>query len=176
MTTKIGNTARIRTTTVLAARLWAVLALALAVVTMALYSRVGTDEAPARNGTPNGGASSEGEGSDERLPAGESFVRTELYFGSQKPGADVTKGQFDSFVEEEVTPRFPDGLTSLAGYGRYKGSDGEIVEERSFVVILLYPLGDEEASGEIEEIRAAYGRAFEQESVLRVDSRERVSF
>ncbi len=103
-------------------------------------------------------------------------MRTELYFGSQKPGADVSKEQFDRFVDREVTPRFPEGLTSLAGYGQFKGSDGEIVEERSFVLILLYPLGDEEANGEIEEIRAAYERTFEQESVLRVDSRERVSF
>jgi MFS family permease len=36
-------------------------------------------------------------------------VRTELYFGSQNPGADVTRDQFDRFVGGEVTPRFPDG-------------------------------------------------------------------
>ena len=172
MTKKIASTARIRRTTVLAARLWVVLALALAVTTLALYSRVGTDEAAARNGA----APSEGDGSDDGRPEGESFLRTELYFGSEKPGADVTKEQFDGFVDGEVTPRFPDGLTSLAGYGQFKGSDGEIVEERSFVLILLYPADDEEANGEIEEIRAAYERAFDQESVLRVDSRERVSF
>ena len=169
MNTKIGNTARIRRTMVLAAGLWVVLALAVA--TMALYSRVGTDEAAARNG-----AAAEGEGSDDELPAGETFLRTELYFGSEKPGPDVTKEQFDRFVDGEVTPRFPDGLTSLAGYGQFKGSDGEIVEELSFVLILLYPPDDKEANGEIEEIRAAYERAFDQESVLRVDSRELVSF
>ncbi len=172
MNTKIGNTARIRRMTVLVAGLWVVLALALAVATMAFYSRVGTGEAAARSG----GASSEGEGSDDGRPTGETFLRTELYFGSEKPGADVTKEQFDGFVDGEVTPRFPDGLTSLAGYGQFKGSDGEIVEERSFVLILLYPPDDKEANGEIEEIRAAYERAFDQESVLRVDSRERVSF
>jgi hypothetical protein len=171
MTKKIGNTGRIRRTTVLAARLW-VVALALAVATMALYSRAGTDEAAARNGA----SSSEEEGSDGGRSAGETFLRTELYFGSGKPGADVTKEQSDRFVDGEVTPRFPEGLTSLAGYGQFKGSDGEIVEERSFVLILLYPPDDEEANGEIEEIRAAYERAFEQESVLRVDSREQVSF
>ena len=138
---------------------------------------MGTDEAAARNDAANGGASSEGEGSDDGLPKKESFLRTELYFGAGKPGADVTKEQFDSFVYGEVTPRFPDGLTSMAGYGQFKGSDGEIVEESSFVLILLYPPEDgEEANREIEEIRAAYEHAFEQELVPRVDSRERVSF
>ena len=171
MNTKIGNTARTRRTTVLAAGLWAVLAHALAVATMALYSRVGTDEAAARNG-----AAAEGEGSDEGRPAGETFLRTELYFGSEKPGPDVTREQFDRFVDGEVTPRFPDGLTLLTGYGQFKGSDGRIVQERSSVLSLLYPPGDEEANRELEEIRAAYERDFDQESVLRLDSRERVSF
>jgi hypothetical protein len=171
MTKKTGDTALIRRMTVLATELWVVLALAVA--TMAVYSRAGTDEAAARDGA----SASEGVGSDDGRPEGETFLRTELYFGSERPGADVTKEQFDRFVEGEVTPRFPDGLTSLVGYGQFKGSDGEIVEERSFVLILLYPPEDEEeANGEIEEIRAAYERAFEQESVLRVDSRERVSF
>lgn len=35
---------------------------------------------------------------------------------------------------------------------------------------------DEEANGEIQEIRRIYKRDFEQEPVLRVDSREQVSF
>jgi preprotein translocase subunit SecG len=61
MTKKIASTARIRRTTVLAARLWVVLALALAVTTLASYLRVGTDEAAARNGA----APSEGDGSDD---------------------------------------------------------------------------------------------------------------
>jgi hypothetical protein len=52
MTKKIASTARIRRTTVLAARLWVVLALAVAVTTLASCLRVGTDEAAARNGAP----------------------------------------------------------------------------------------------------------------------------
>jgi Protein of unknown function (DUF3574) len=113
---------------------------------------------------------------DGQQLAGEVFERTELYFGSEKPGPDVTRKQFDRFVDRKVTPRFPDGLTLLTGYGQFRESDGNIVQEKSFVLILLYPPDDKQANREIQELRGAYKRNFEQQSVLRTDSSERVSF
>jgi hypothetical protein len=113
----------------------------------------------------------------EQEPVGEDFNRTELYFGSEKPdGSEVTEEEFEQFVDDEATPSFPDGLTTLTGEGQFRGSDGAMVEERSFVLILLYPPDDTEANAEIEELREDYKSEFEQESVLRVDSSERVSF
>jgi hypothetical protein len=47
---------------------------------------------------------------------------------------------------------------------------------KSKVLILLYPLTDHIANREIEEIRQACKDQFQQQSVLRVDTRERVSF
>jgi hypothetical protein len=106
-----------------------------------------------------------------------SFYRTELYFGSERPdGSEVTEAELERFVDDEVTPRFPDGLTLLTGEGQFRDSSGEIVEEHSYVLILLYPPNDKEANDEIEEIREDYKRAFEQESVLRVDDLDEVSF
>ena len=106
-----------------------------------------------------------------------SFYRTELYFGSERPdGSEVTEKQLERFVDDEVTPKFPDGLTLLTGEGQFRDSSGEIVEEHSYVLILLYPPNDKEANDEIEEIREDYKRAFEQESVLRVDDLDEVSF
>jgi hypothetical protein len=106
-----------------------------------------------------------------------SFYRTELYFGSERPdGSEVTEEELQRFVDDEVTPKFPDGLTLLTGEGQFRDSSGEIVEEHSYVLILLYPPNDKEANDEIEEIREAYKRAFEQESVLRVDDLDEVSF
>ena len=168
---KLRKTTRIGRTMVLAAGLWVTLALMLALAASTLIPQVGAEEA-----TPPDGVAAEREQPLGGRPVGETFLRTELYFGSGKPGPDVTKKQFDCFVDRKVTPRFPDGLSLLTGYGQFEGSDGKIVQERSFVLILLYPPGDEEANREIEEIRAAYERDFDQESVLRVDSRERVSF
>jgi len=106
-----------------------------------------------------------------------SFYRTELYFGSERPdGSEVTEEELEQFVDDEVTPRFPDGLTLLTGEGQFRDSSGKIVEEHSSVLILLYPPDDREANDEIEEIREDYKRDFEQESVLRVDDLEEVSF
>ena len=108
---------------------------------------------------------------------GQSFKRTELFFGTGKPdGSEVTPAEFDLFLDKEVTPAFPDGLTVLAGKGQFKGSSGEVVKEHSFLLILLYPPTDRNASREIEEIRVDYKTQFQQESVLRADSTERVSF
>jgi hypothetical protein len=116
---------------------------------------------------------------DESQPSlvGETWRRTELYFGTGKPdGSAVTIQEFEDFVDEIVTPRFPDGLTLLTGDGQWRDSTGVIVEEESNVLILLYPLDDKEANSEIEQIREAYKDAFQQESVLRVDDYSRVSF
>jgi hypothetical protein len=104
---------------------------------------------------------------------GDPFLRTELFFGSSKPdGSMVTEAQFRRFLDEEITPRFPDGLTLLTGLGQFRGSSGTIVRERSMVLILLYPKDTARASSQkIEQIRAAYKTMFQQESVLRADDR-----
>ena len=108
---------------------------------------------------------------------GEPWLRTELYFGTDRPtGPDVSDAQFRRFVAAQVTPRFPDGLTELTGRGQFRDSTGAIVRERSHLLVLLYPRTDTDAHREIQEIRDAYEKAFDQESVLRVDSAGRVSF
>lgn len=110
-------------------------------------------------------------------PVGERFGRTELFFGTEKPGPDVSDVQFRGFVNRVVTPRFPDGLTQYDALGQFRDSSGRIVKERSKVIILLYPAADAAAnSTKIEEIRDIYEDAFEQESVLRADSVDLVSF
>jgi hypothetical protein len=109
--------------------------------------------------------------------AGEVWRRTELYFGSARPdGSVVTEAEFQQFVDSEITPRFPDGLTLLTGYGQFRNSAGFIVKERSMELILLYPPHQRDADRKIEAARTAYKQAFQQESVLRVDSLAVVSF
>jgi hypothetical protein len=108
---------------------------------------------------------------------GEIWARTELFFGTNKPdGTVVTDEEFMQFLDQEITPRFPDGLTLLTGFGQFRNSQGIIIQERSKLLILLYPLEDTGASDRIEAIRDAYESAFQQESVLRVESRAGVSF
>lgn len=108
---------------------------------------------------------------------GEIWARTELFFGSAKPdGTVVTAEEFQQFLNEQITPRFPDGLTLLVGLGQFRGSSGTIEQERSMLLILLYPLDMRSSNRKIEEIRETYKRLFQQESVLRVDSLGKVSF
>jgi hypothetical protein len=131
--------------------------------------------------TPTAVALQQTGGSDDKQLqlVGDTMVRTELYFGTDRPGPDdVTDAQFDQFVNATVTPRFPDGLTVLAGNGQWKDSDtGQIVRERSKVIIIVYPVkGSRDSSRKLEEIRDKYEKQFEQQSVMRTDSTERVSF
>lgn len=108
---------------------------------------------------------------------GEVWVRTELYFGTSKPdGQQVTEGEFNEFVATHVTPRFPDGLTLLTGYGQFRGASGEIVREKSFVLILFYPPQMQDANAKVQQIREKYKYDFRQESVLRVDGYSLISF
>ena len=116
-------------------------------------------------------------GAQEPPVFGEIWARTELFFGTSRPdGTTVSDDKFKRFLDAQVTPRFPDGLTLLTGSGQFKNSSGVIIQERSKLLILLYPLTDEDASNRIEAIREIYKQMFQQESVLRVDSRAGVSF
>jgi hypothetical protein len=83
----------------------------------------------------------------------------------------VTDAEFRLFLDEEVTPRFPDGLTVLTATGQFTGADGTLVKENSFVLVLLYPPDTAiDSHRKIETIRHLYMSQFQQESVLRADS------
>ncbi|GAB3879839.1 DUF3574 domain-containing protein [Kibdelosporangium lantanae] len=103
---------------------------------------------------------------------GDIWKRTELYFGGSKPdGSVITPAEFESFVDKQVTPAFPDGLTWLPAHGQWMGG-----KEDSYVVIIFYPLTNRHANKDIEEIRTDYKTEFHQESVLRADGLDKVSF
>ncbi len=110
---------------------------------------------------------------------GQPYVETQLFFGTARPdgGPAVTDRQFMSFVDKEVTPEFPDGLTIQSGRGQWRDASGTIEKERSYELILLYPRTEADSSDRrIEEIRRAYEKAFGQEAVARVDDEARVDF
>ncbi|NJR48715.1 MAG: DUF3574 domain-containing protein [Leptolyngbyaceae cyanobacterium CSU_1_3] len=111
-----------------------------------------------------------------RQVKGENFARTELFFGLSKPNnGQVTNEEFQKFVDRVVTPLFPDGLTLITARGQFRNSSGEVIVERSRLLILLYPFSAD-SSDRVEQVRQAYKTAFQQESVLRVDEQSCVSF
>jgi hypothetical protein len=99
------------------------------------------------------------------------FIRTELFFGRNKPdGTEVSVEEFAAFLRDAITPEFPDGLTVLDGIGQFRNADGNIIQEKTKVLILLYPAQTQKQSSQkIERIRNAYKNRFQQQSVLRVD-------
>ena len=101
--------------------------------------------------------------------------RTELYFGLSKPDGVIGEDEFAAFMDREVTPRFPDGLTMMTARGQWRNDAGEVLKEVSRMVILLHPR-DDGVSARIEEVRSAYKAEFEQQSVLLVTGSNCVSF
>ena len=107
---------------------------------------------------------------------GTAMVRNELYFGlSRKDAAAVSEAEWAAFVDAEVTPRFPDGLTVVDSYGQWRNAAGVIAKERSKVLIIWHP-PSAGADASLEAIRTAYKARFAQESVMRVDAASCVSF
>jgi hypothetical protein len=103
-------------------------------------------------------------------PDSEPWVRGELYFGTTTDeGTAYSEEEWNAFLDAEITPRFPAGLTVLTGLGQWQ-NETEVIQERSEVLIILYPLETaQESSVLLEEIRDVYETQFNQESVLRVD-------
>jgi hypothetical protein len=99
------------------------------------------------------------------------WLRTDLFFGCARPdGTAISAAEWEAFLDGEITPRFPEGLTVLEAAGQWQEADGDIIEEHSKVVLLLYPhAAQEESHAEIEAIRTAYEQRFGQEAVLRTD-------
>jgi hypothetical protein len=110
------------------------------------------------------------------VPNTQRWARTELYFGLSKPdGSLIAEDDFQRFLDSEVTPRFRNGFSVIAGRGQFLSETGALVEESSRVLVLLYP-SDQQTSTSVEDIRNAYKKRFQQESVMRVDDAECVAF
>jgi hypothetical protein len=110
-------------------------------------------------------------------PAGQESVRTAQLFFGRNVGAKpaVTQADFQRFVDQELTPRFPDGLTVMEGGGQWRGSENQLIREASKVVLIVLPArGD--APQKIDAVRAAYKKQFNQESVLLITQPACVSF
>ncbi len=90
-------------------------------------------------------------------------------------GEAVSDLQWEDFLAESVTPRFPDGLTVLDGFGQWRGESGEVQRERSKLLI-VFAVEDGTVGSKVDAISAEYEDRFAQESVLRVVREACLSF
>ena len=112
----------------------------------------------------------------EPAPGTQALVRSELYFGRQKPdGSAVTDAEWRAFVVEEIAPRFPDGFTVLDAMGQYRTRDGQIQAEATKILLVVHAPGPRPRTA-IQELRDIYRRRFQQESVLLIESPARAGF
>jgi hypothetical protein len=103
------------------------------------------------------------------------MARTELIFGSERKALPpVTDAEWQSFIDDEIAQRFPDGFTLLDGQGEWRGSRG-IVREKSHILILWHPPSPE-SQDKIESLRSIYEKRFGQDSVARIDGLDCVAF
>lgn len=108
--------------------------------------------------------------------AQQAAIQDTLYFGTGIPdGGVVTPDAWSTFLAEVVTPRFPQGLTVAQAAGQWRGDNGAIVQEDSYVLQLVHS-GDAANAQSVVEIIDAYKMQFRQEAVLRVSERACISF
>jgi hypothetical protein len=98
-------------------------------------------------------------------PTSTAQIRTMLFFGLSKPKGSVSELEWQLFLRDEVTPRFPDGLTAWDARGQWRAPAGSLEHEQSKVLLLVHP-DTATARQSIQQVIAAYRKAFEQQAVL----------
>ena len=96
--------------------------------------------------------------------AGQEYLRTaQLFLGRQNPAWPVTEPEVRRFVDQEIIPRFPQGVTVLDGGGQWR--EDQMVRDAVKVVSLLLP-ADGAFLAKIDSVRSAYRTQFRQDTVL----------
>lgn len=107
------------------------------------------------------------------------WVDTKLFFGlgpADHPEEGVSEAEWRAFLDREVTPRFPDGLSVVDVYGQWQGKNQRSPERlRTKLLLIDYPDTAENRT-KIDAIRAAWKRKTGDQSVMRVTQPADVSF
>jgi len=110
-------------------------------------------------------------GQPASCPAGtQQATVAEAYFGRNVRGRDpVSEAEWRAFLDDTVTPAFPDGLSALDSLGQWRGREGRIIREASKMLVVILPGADAAAARErLRPVEEAWKARFRQESVLSV--------
>ena len=107
--------------------------------------------------------------------AAKNWMRTELYFGvgvisdtGEEANAAANEKHWRDFLDREVTPRFPDGLSVFDVYGQWRTQGQNHVERLHSKVIMLLHEDAPKQRADLDAIRAAWKKETGDLSVLRV--------
>jgi Protein of unknown function (DUF3574) len=123
--------------------------------------------APALSGDPAHPGSTQG------------WVDTRLYFGLgtiDHPEQGISESQWRAFLDREVTPRFPSGLSVVDVYGQWQGKDQAKPERLRSKMLIIDYADTAENREKIEAIRTAWKQKTGDQSVMRVTQPADVSF
>jgi hypothetical protein len=92
-----------------------------------------------------------------------------LYFGREKPGGVVSEAEWAAFLAQEVTPRFPDGLSviNVAGQSRATASSPIGRERTKLLIVVVFDPPAHRAK--VQAIVEAYNTRFSQIAVFQVE-------
>ena len=96
-------------------------------------------------------------------------VEVDLFFGGDAgQGRAVSDAEWVAFMAEEVTPRFPDGLSVIDVAGQYREPSGRMVRERTKLIVVV--VFDSPAHlSRVQAVIDAYNRRHNQNSVFRTE-------
>ena len=107
------------------------------------------------------------------------WVDTRLYFGlglADHPEQGISEQEWRAFLDKEVTPRFPSGLSVLDVYGQWQGETETEPERLRSKMLIIYYQDSAENRDKIAAIRTAWKQKTGDQSVLEVTEPADVSF
>jgi len=96
---------------------------------------------------------------------GKSHMLTTLYFGLSRTSGAISDAEWTGYLRDEVTPRFPNGLTVWDADGQWRAADSTINRERAKVLLVVHD-GKSKSLQSLIELVDRYKAMFQQESVL----------
>jgi len=110
------------------------------------------------------------------------WVRSELYFGVGQEANETAEQpvlgetEWRAFLDQEVTPRFPDGLTVVDAYGQWLFRGREEPNRLPSKILIILHENTPQRRNDIEAIRLAFKQLSGHQSVLWASSPVDVSF
>jgi hypothetical protein len=105
------------------------------------------------------------------------MMETQLYFGQSKPGGSmVTEQEWNNFKKTQISRVFKEGSTIISSTGYwYDPENHQLVSEPTYLVIYFYKRSAN-TSKQIDSLRNIYKKAFQQQSILRIDRKVKARF
>lgn len=107
---------------------------------------------------------------EETCPEGfDPYVEFQLFFGLHDSDNNrVSEEEWQAFLADTVTPRFPAGMTIIYVKGQWQEPGGNIQKEDTKLLMGLLDSADGEGLRLINEISDEFVRRFDQDPVFRI--------